>query len=149
VLGTGPVHFVYYGAQDPAIDHVALNGIRDGMTLAGVKPAHVFASIGEADYDGDGKADIAVWARSTAVWSIRRSSDGGLTEVGFGAPRLGDIPVPANYFGNNRADIAVYRVATGEWHIYDWSVGYVVVWGASPGAPPVPQRRPGAGGLRR
>src|SRR5258708_2999167 len=45
-----------------------------------------------ADYDRDGKADIAVYNASNGLWSIVRSSDGGSTLVGLGgAPQ--DIPL--------------------------------------------------------
>jgi hypothetical protein len=46
-----------------------------------------------ADYDGDGKADVAVYRGTTGQWFISRSSDGGLTVVPWGAPSLGDVPV--------------------------------------------------------
>ena len=42
-----------------------------------------------ADYDGDGKADIAVYRDGT--WFITRSSDGVQTAVGWGT--AGDIPL--------------------------------------------------------
>ena len=59
-----------------------------------------------ADYDGDGKADIAVYRDGT--WFVLRSSDGGVTTVGWGGV-LADVPVPADYDGDGKADIAVYR----------------------------------------
>jgi hypothetical protein len=34
-----------------------------------------------ADYDGDGRADVAVYRRSAGVWFIRRSSDRGLSQI--------------------------------------------------------------------
>ena len=44
-----------------------------------------------ADYDGDGKADIAVY-NASGLWSIVRSSVGGNTLLGLGgAPQ--DIPL--------------------------------------------------------
>jgi spore coat protein A, manganese oxidase len=41
-----------------------------------------------ADYDGDGKTDIAVYRNGD--WFIYRSSDGGVTSVGWGIAQ--DIP---------------------------------------------------------
>lgn len=48
------------------------------------------------DYDLDGKTDLAVWNNaSSAVWTIRRSSNGTTRTETFGT--TGDIPVPAFY----------------------------------------------------
>jgi hypothetical protein len=47
-----------------------------------------------ADYDGDGKADLAVFGRASAQWLILRSSDSKVVRVpSWGAPALGDVPV--------------------------------------------------------
>jgi hypothetical protein len=45
-----------------------------------------------ADYDGDGKVDIAVYNASIGLWSIVRSSDGGNTLVSLGGSSQ-DIPL--------------------------------------------------------
>jgi hypothetical protein len=63
-----------------------------------------------ADYDGDGRADYAVFRPSTGTWWINASSLG-VYNVHFGLP--GDIPVPADYDGDGKTDIAIYR--NGQW----------------------------------
>src|SRR3954467_5605767 len=63
-----------------------------------------------ADYDGDGRTDIAVWRPATGAWFIR-----GRPALTWG--RRGDQPVPAHYDGAGRTDIAVWRPATGAWFI--------------------------------
>jgi hypothetical protein len=46
-----------------------------------------------ADYDGDGRADLAVYNRASGNWTVRRSLDGtNASDVQWGAP--GDIPIP-------------------------------------------------------
>jgi len=90
-----------------------------------------------ADYDGDGRADFAVWRPATGEWFIIASSSGAVTQRQWGAPD--DIPVPHDYDGDGRADIAIWRPGTGEWFIVNSSNGSVTTrgWGA-PGDIPVP-----------
>jgi hypothetical protein len=69
------------------------------------------------DWDGDGRADIGIYRDSTGGWYVQRSSDQTLVQGHWGAPALGDLPVPAHYDGDGKADIAIYRASTGEWYI--------------------------------
>ena len=88
------------------------------------------------DYDGDRRADIAVFRPSNGVWWIIPSSTGQSYAVGWGGS--GDVPVVGDYDGDGKADIAVFRPFNGVWWIVPsstWRV-YTVGWGG-PGDIPV------------
>jgi hypothetical protein len=68
-----------------------------------------------SDYDGDGKADIAVYQFTTGDWYTWRSSSTP-TAFRYGIPGL-DVPVPADYDGDGRTDYALFRPSTVEWQI--------------------------------
>jgi len=68
-----------------------------------------------ADYDGDGRADIAVWRGSSAQYIILRSSTNTAQFVTVG--QSSDVPMPADYDGDGNIDLAVYRSSNSSWII--------------------------------
>ena len=94
-----------------------------------------------ADYNGDGRADVAVYRKTMGQWFIDYSS-GGLQGIAFGNPTSGDIPVPGDYDGDGKTDEAIFRPANpatpgqGNWLILgSSSPGRIVVAGAANDVP--------------
>ena len=96
------------------------------------------------DYDGDGKADFAVWrgfGTSPAVngeWLILKST-GGFTSTQFGIPAGGSNSNPdrdlalrsGDYDNDNKTDIAVWRRSNGTFYVLRSSDGQLMQqhWG--------------------
>ena len=73
-------------------------------------------SIVVGDFDGDGKADVAVYQEATGYWYVQLSgSSYALSYMKLG--ESGYTPVPADYDGDSKADVTVYHEATGYWYI--------------------------------
>jgi hypothetical protein len=87
------------------------------------------------DFDGDGRADLALFKASSAEWRIRYSSDGRVASGAFGEP--GDVPVPLDYDGDGLTDLVTYGPASGRWHVAPSRVGapFSVVFGGPPTLP--------------
>ncbi len=63
-----------------------------------------------ADFNGDGKDDIAIFRESSGLWAIR-----GVTRVYFGQKI--DIPIPGDYGGGAADEIAIFRPGSGLWAV--------------------------------
>jgi hypothetical protein len=82
-----------------------------------------------ADYDGDGKTDVAVFRGGT--WYLLQST-AGFRGITFGIAT--DLPVPADYDGDGKADVAVFR--DGIWYLNRSTAGFTgVAFGAATDKP--------------
>jgi dipeptidyl aminopeptidase/acylaminoacyl peptidase len=68
-----------------------------------------------ADFDGDNKADLAVWNPGNSFWNIVNSLDGSVRSQSWGDG--GTVPVPQDYDGDGKTDLGVYYQNQGLWLI--------------------------------
>ncbi len=87
------------------------------------------------DFDGDRKADPAVFRNTQADWVISLSGSNALETPSWGAP--GDLIASGDYDGDKRVDLAVFSPADGHWRIKRSSDGVMIdrAWGAATDVP--------------
>jgi len=81
-----------------------------------------------ADYDGDGKADPAIYQTSDGYWYFWLSSQNYALVGPYAFSQAGyTIPVPSDYDGDGKADPAVFKISTGEWYFWLSAMSYAGV----------------------
>ncbi|MDX6694596.1 MAG: hypothetical protein QOF02_2199 [Blastocatellia bacterium] len=66
------------------------------------------------DYDGDRRADLAVFRPADGNWHIRKST-GGTLQQNWGLSE--DKPVQGDFDGDGKTGIAVWRPSQSAWHV--------------------------------
>ncbi len=88
------------------------------VSNSGTSPVSIFQfgqngdKVVSEDYDGDGKADAAVYRNGT--WFVMRSTTNTFYASSFG--NATDIPAPADFDGDGKADLNIFRVSEGNWY---------------------------------
>lgn len=82
-----------------------------------------------ADYDGDGKTDLAIFRKTDGNWWIQKSSDGQTITAQWGLE--GDIPLAGDFSSDGRADLVVFRPSSGTWYVKNLQDDSVITqaWG--------------------
>lgn len=88
-------YFYYRPSTSPATDFVQI-----AWGVAGDKPV-------SGDFDGDGRADAAIYRASDQVWYIRQSSNNALRTEFWGL--ASDKRITGDFDGDAKTDIAVWR----------------------------------------
>jgi hypothetical protein len=129
---TGESETITFGHTDPSIPvwgkfdgvRTQIASFKDGIWWIKDHDALTYVTVyygttddiplSSADFDGDGKSDIAVY-RPTGIWYWKRSSDNVDDSAFWGAS--GDIALPFDFTGDNSTDVVVWRPSNGGWYL--------------------------------
>jgi hypothetical protein len=86
----------------------------------GSRSASSFGIVG--DWDGDGKAKIAIFEPESGAWKLDSNGNGVWNRCGVdtcysGFGQLHDLPVVGDWDGSGKTKIGVFRPDTGEWFL--------------------------------
>ena len=86
-----------------------------GVPLTGATLVATFRARTRLDFDGDDRADIAVFHPAQATWYVRRSAGGTGAPAALGTPA--SVAVAGDYDGDGLDDLAAYDAPSGNWII--------------------------------
>ncbi len=88
-----------------------------------------------ADFDGDGRSDLAVYDELNGVWHLM-TWYGQYHQLQFGDSQTS--PMPGDYDGDGVADFALYEPAAGYWYVFTASGQFVILPFGNSTTTPVP-----------